>query len=178
MTQHSSKPDAPLFRPGWISATAVGAYVPRVAKPAFEAYGFPGAAIVAEWPAIAGADMAAYTAPERLVWPRRRREGAEAETAGSPEQEKRSAGATLVLRVEGPRAIEVQHGAAQIIERVNAYFGYAAVTALRIVQGPVSRKSERRAPPAREPAPDEAGLERIEDEGLRAALARLGARLG
>jgi len=32
-----------------------------------------------------------------------------------------------VLRVEGPRAIEVQHRSGPILERVNTYFGYRAV---------------------------------------------------
>ena len=42
-----------------------------------------------------------------------------------------------MLRVDGSQALAVQYGARQLIERINAYFGYAAVAELRIVQAPV-----------------------------------------
>lgn len=159
----------------------VGAFVPKVAAAAFEAHGFPSASILTDWPAIAGADLAGFTAPERLVWPRRVREhdegDAEEQTAARGRHGRRS-GATLVLRVDGPRAIEVQHATAQLIERVNTYFGYGAVAQLRILQGPVRRAARTRSkpPPEREARPDPQ-LDSIEDEGLRSALARLGARV-
>jgi hypothetical protein len=84
----------------------------------------------------------------------------------------RRAGATLVLRVEGPRSLEVQHIAPQLLERINTYFGYSAVAELRIIQGPVRRDTPH-APPAREVKRVELGKE-IKDEKLRAALAKLG----
>lgn len=165
------------WRKGRPGAKAIGSYVPGVAKAAFEAHGFPGAAIVAEWPAIAGADMAAYTAPERLIWPRRQPEGLRQDQTAAPQRGQRQTGATLVLRVEGPRAIEVQHGAPQILERVNTYFGYRAVVNLRIIQGPVSRQAADEEKACDDPLPDDRGLDEIEDDELKAALARLGARI-
>ena len=81
----------------------------------------------------------------------------------------------LLLRVSGPRAIEVQHRAGPILERVNGYFGYRAITEMRILQAPVARLGKRPTPPA--PPPAEASLPvsgAIEDQGLRRALARLG----
>jgi hypothetical protein len=81
----------------------------------------------------------------------------------------------LVLRVEGPRAIEVQHRSGQILERVNAYFGYRAIAEMRILQAPVARKASRR--PAAEPPIDPDVLPAsvsVEDGSLRAALLRLG----
>ena len=80
-----------------------------------------------------------------------------------------------MLRVEGPRAIEVQHRSGQILERVNAYFGYRAVAEMRILQAPVARKAAPAAL-ARPPIDPEAlpPSAEIEDEGLRAALLRLG----
>ena len=83
--------------------------------------------------------------------------------------------ATLVLRVDGPRAIEVQHRADQILERVNTYFGYRAVAALRIVQAPVTRQSPRAHVASLEI--DETSLKqtaKIEKDGLKQALSRLG----
>lgn len=88
--------------------------------------------------------------------------------------------ATLVLRVEGPMALEIQHASEIILERVNRFFGWNAVGRLALRQGPLSR----RPPPAPTHAPDEAKVDEvaktlasIEDEALRAALARLGASI-
>ena len=102
--------------------------------------------------------------------PRRREEGVD-----TPARGHKAEGATLVLRIEGPRAIEVQHRAGQILERVNAYFGYRAVTDMRFLQAPIRRAKPRPAPKPPLPAyslPKSAG---IEDEGLARALSRLGA---
>jgi len=88
--------------------------------------------------------------PDRLVWPRRREDAEEP----SPKKSWRPEGAVLVLRVEGPRAIEVQHRSGPILERVNTYFGYRAVAEMRILQAPVDRKAPRAFSPA---APPDAG---------------------
>lgn len=154
---------------------AIGSLAAAVARPAFERHGFATAAIVTDWPAIAGPDFAAFTAPERLIWPRR---FSDPSAEAPPTQMKhRRAGATLVLRVDGPRALEIQHAAPQIVERVNVYFGYAAVAGLRIIQAPVRKPaSPAPAPAPRGPLPDPR-LDAIDDEPLRAALARLAARI-
>ena len=90
--------------------------------------------------------------------------------------EKGRSGATLLLRVDGARALDVQYKARQVIERINAYFGYAAIAELRIVQAPV----EPRLPPLRAAAraaaePLTREVAHVADPGLRGALARLGA---
>jgi hypothetical protein len=154
-------------------AKAVGAFAARVTAKAFEDHGLSHATLLADWPAIAGNELAQFTQPERLVWPRR----AEAAPDG-PGTKHASQGATLVLRVEGPRAIEIQHIAPQLIERLNTYLGFGAIARIRIEQAPLS------APANENPKPggfEEAGaayladdLTEIDDEGLRAALARLG----
>jgi hypothetical protein len=152
-------------------ARPIGAYVARALDPAARARGFATTALLADWPAIVGAELAAFTAPDRVVWPRRRDE---AETASAPKG-RRGEGAMLVLRVSGPRAVEVQHRAGPILERVNGYFGYRAITEMRILQAPVARAAKPPAPPA--PPPADASLPAsaaIEDQGLRRALARLG----
>jgi hypothetical protein len=82
----------------------------------------------------------------------------------------------LVLRVDGAKALDVQYRAQQIIERINVYFGYAAVAQLRVIQAPMPAVPEARVPRARaEPlAREVAG---VADAGLRDALARLGAEI-
>ena len=94
---------------------------------------------------------------------------------GAAPTEKGRAGATLVLRVDGARALDVQYKARQIIERINAYFGYAAIAELRILQAPVDGRLPPApvARPAAEPLTHE--VAHIADPGLRGALARLGA---
>jgi len=154
---------------GW--ARPIGAYAARALDPTARARGFATTAILSEWPAIVGAELAQFTMPDKVVWPKRRGDAEEA----SPQRGRRGEGAILVLRVEGPRAIEVQHRSGQILERVNSYFGYRAVAEMRILQAPVTRKAVRS--PASAPPIDPNTLTpsaAIEDRGLRAALLRLG----
>ena len=161
-------------RPGPLyGVKAVGSFVPGLTRKAFEKYGFSAATLVTDWATIAGRELAAYTAPERLKWPRAvERSDDDADEAG-----KGRPGATLVLRVDGGRSLDVQHNARQIIERINAYFGYAAVAELRIVQAPVGADDRfaRPARPAGRPLTTE--VAHVADPGLRDALARLGAEV-
>ena len=166
-------------KPG--GARAVGAYLPQLTQKAFEKYGFAATTIITDWSQIVGRDLSTYTRPEKLKWPRRDDEAAE-----TPDKSGRQrSGATLLLRVEGPRAVEVQHRGRQIIERINAYFGYEAITELRILQAPVM-VFEPSAPRTRgqfqvrsnRQAEDTKSAQlmvqdKIADNGLRSALTQL-----
>jgi hypothetical protein len=151
------------------AARPIGAFSAQALDPAARARGFATAALLADWPAIVGAELAQFTMPDRVVWPRHRDDDGETVR----HQGRREEGAVLILRVDGPRAIEVQHRSRQILERVNGHFGYRAVAEMRILQAPVARK------PAPAPAhqPIEPGAlppsAAIEDGGLREALKRL-----
>ena len=88
--------------------------------------------------------------------------------------------ATLVLRVEGPMALEIQHTSDVILQRVNRFFGWSAVGRLALRQAPLSRRTGRRRP--RPPDPKAVAevaktLSAVEDDGLADALARLGAAI-
>lgn len=153
------------------TARPIGAYAQRALDPAARARGFATTAILSEWNAIVGSELAQFTAPDRVVWPRRREER---EQPDAP-RGRRDEGAVLVLRVDGPRSIEVQHRSGQILERVNAYFGYRAVIEMRILQAPVRGRPVRA--PCVQPPLDPGVLGQsaaIRDEALRAALLRLG----
>jgi hypothetical protein len=154
------------WRPNATKARSVGEFLPSLMRPAFEKYGFSSAAILTDWAALAGPELAAYTAPERLKWPRQKPgEGASGKT--------QQTGATLILRVAGARGLEVEHRRPQIIERLNASFGYRAVAEIRVVQAPLEKR-ETRAPRPCPPAPRHSvGLENIGEERLRSAIARL-----
>jgi hypothetical protein len=156
------------------SARAVGSFVPRLTRKAFEKYGFSCATLLTDWTAIVGAEIATYTQPERLKWARRVEAYGEVEhgAEGRP-------GATLVLRVDGPRAIELQYKSRQIIERINAYFGYRAVAEMRFVQAPIDGRRPE-APIRRKiaaPASPSADVAAVTDHGLRSALAQLQANV-
>jgi hypothetical protein len=165
-------------RKAWVKgargATAIGAFVARMLDPIARARGFATTALLTEWPAVVGADLARFTSPDKVIWPRR---------SDDPEGKDRisgwrTEGATLVLKVDGPRAIEVQHQAEQILERVNRYFGYRAIAQLRFLQAPLNREVPATPPPAASRPVSEAdlpGAEAIDDQGLADALRRLAA---
>ncbi len=160
-------------RTWYSSARAIGAYAVALLDPIARARGFAATALLTEWPAIVGADLACFTQPDKVIWPRRTDDG----EAPPPQSAWRADGAILVLKVDGPRAIELQHRADQILERVNTYFGYRAIAQLRFLQTPISRVVPKSAATLL-PAADEACVPAaISDGGLRQALARLGASM-
>ncbi|ODT27631.1 MAG: hypothetical protein ABS35_09435 [Kaistia sp. SCN 65-12] len=126
--------------------------------------------LVQSWDEIAGPRLARLSRPERIQWPRRLDED-------DPFQP-----AVLVIACEGVAALHVQHETGEIIARVNAFLGFNAVGRIRIVQKPVTAEKPRPKPVLRELSQAErkklsGTVGPIEDEGLRAALERLGARV-
>jgi len=147
-------------------ARALAELAHRLLADSFAKQGFAASELVTRWETIAGPEIAAHAEPIKIIWPRR--------NEGEP-----AAPATLVLRVEGPTAVEIQHLAPVIMERVNRFFGWQAVGRIALRQAPLSRR-KRPAQQAADPAVVAriaAGLDDIADEGLRQALARLGAAL-
>ena len=159
------------FQRGPALGKAVGSFVPQLTRKAFEKFGFSAATLIMDWSTIVGGEIASYTQPERLKWPRL---AAEADAEGTVPKQSR-AGATLLIRVDDARALDIQYKSRQIIERINAYFGYNAIAEIRIVQGPIERPEK----PARRPVAPAAAATRdvagIAHEPLRDALARLSA---
>lgn len=113
---------------------SVGHYLPQITRPVFEKFGYQRAALHTDWHSIVGEPLCHFTAPEQIKHQTRGNEAAEFE------QEGQKKGAVLVVRVEGPAALEVQHQAPQIIERINSYFGFRAIESIRILQAPLERK--------------------------------------
>jgi hypothetical protein len=132
-----------------------------IGKP-FGRRGFGEGGLIADWPAIVGQEVARHAVPLKLSFPRgARREG------------------SLTLRVRSAFAVELQHLAPQLLERINGYLGYGAVARLKFEQGRLPRA---KPPGVSQPAPLEPAaarelarvLDRIEDPQLRQALERLG----
>ena len=85
----------------------------------------------------------------------------------------------LKLRTASGVALELQHHAPLIIERINLFFGRHVVARLTLVQGPLPLAPARGGPIIRPLTPSEADaldarLCEVDDPELRAALARLG----
>ena len=156
-----------MAKPGPITAKPLSVLLGDVFSDAYAKQGFAARELVTRWAEIAGREIAAHSEPLKLQWPR--------PVEGQPQEP-----ATLVLRVEGPMALEIQHSSDAILQRVNRFFGWSAVGRLALRQAPLSRRDR----PKRAAAPDPKAvaevaksLSAVEDDELRDALARLGASI-
>jgi hypothetical protein len=131
--------------------------------------GFGEADLILHWEEIVGARLAAASEPLKLQWPVRGQRAAPEAAAEA---------AVLVVRVEGAFAIELQHLAPLVVERVNSHLGWRCVGRLALRQAPLERRrssSRKRAPPSPAArAAAERAVAGIEDRDLRDALERLG----
>jgi len=173
-----AKKPKPYRRPRGGEARAISDLMPEVGRAAFRRFGFVQSSVVSRWSEIVGERYAAMSAPEMIRFP-----------VG-----KKSDG-TLELTVAGAMAPMMQHVTPEIIERVNRFFGYAAVAKVKIRQGYIPpppkpqrgntpRSDTQRADPVAAPilktAPMEFGdsLRGIADPELQTVLESLAASLG
>ena len=154
-----SKPPASFPRP-------LADLLRKTLNEGFARQGFASSELVTRWETIAGAEIAAHCEPMKIQWPR---------PVGDEEPDP----ATLVLRVEGPAAIEIQHLSTVILERVNRFFGWQAIGQIALRQAPLRRRPVKPEPPPgidpEQTASVAARLGDIVDNDLKSALARLGA---
>lgn len=139
----------------------------KLTKASFARYGFAYGELMARWPEIVGETLSQQCEPERIKWPR---------GAGEMAQK---LGGTLVIRAQPGRSLDLQYQSHQIIERINRFYGYGAVTLVKVVQGHVTsaktlKNKENPLDPETEKELD-TQLESIADERLKQALHRLGA---
>ncbi len=100
--------------------TSVSRVASSLVSKAVRAKGFAEAEIVTRWGRIVGADLAKATVPIKLQFPRGRRDGA-----------------TLHVKTVSAFAPVLQQRADHVIELVNRFLGYAAVSRLQVTQGPL-----------------------------------------
>lgn len=123
--------------------------------------------LLQSWEDIVGPAIGSSSRPLRIVWPRRLH------------QDEPFDPATLIIACEGFAALQIQHETGEIISRVNGFLGFSAIGRIKIEQKPPAidfrRKPKRLAPlaPSEERRIDKV-TDGIEDDALRAALARLG----
>ncbi len=142
-------------------ARAAGDLVGDIGGLAFRRFGFVQSAIVSRWSEIVGERYARVSSPESIRFP-----------AG------RKSGGVLTLLVEGAHSPLLQHLSPLIIERVNRFFGYAAIDRVLFRQGRPTAPARPKRPQLR-PVPKELGegLRQIADPELRACLESLAVQL-
>jgi hypothetical protein len=144
-----------------MSPRALAATLPKVTKPVLEKHGRAYASLIGEWAHIVGPTLAELSLPEKLA------------------SSANAMGAVLTVRIAGAAATEFQHLAPQILDRINTYLGYGAVTRLKLVQAPLP--GPKRRPMLRSRAPSPAArraiaqtVEAVADPALHDALVRFG----
>src|SRR5207248_8209446 len=95
-----------MAKPGPISAKPLSVLLSDVFSDAYAKQGFAARELVTRWAEIAGPEISAHSERVKIQWPR--------PVEGQPQEP-----ATLVLRVEGPMALEIQHASDVMRERVN-----------------------------------------------------------
>ena len=169
-----AKPAAkPYERPRGGAAKPIAELMPEIGRTAFRKFGFVQSSVVTRWPEIVGIRHARACAPESIRFPiGEKREG------------------ILQLVVKPAFAPQIQHSIPEIVERVNRFFGYAAVAKVKLRQGevqaaPAVAQTSRAhpqglGPPSLKPIPFELGdsLRDIGDPELRTVLESLARSLG
>lgn len=149
---------------------ALSELVGKAMTPACKKRGFASVDIIAAWGDIVGERYATRVQPDKLVWPRQ-------PNLADPENPPQPA--TLVVHTDGATALMLSHESAQLIERINTFYGWAAIGRIKILQRPVTvkpastRKALRPLTSSEEEELEEK-LNGVENDRLRAALKKLG----
>jgi len=146
-----------------MTGRALGSILPQITKPAFSKRAAPAIRLILDWAEIVGPALASQTEPRRV-----------------------SAG-TLTIACTGPVALELQHLAPQLIERINTHCGplrsgrdlrfddgSILVKRIRILQDP---SIMRPVTPAARPIPQPVPIPDMKEGELQAVLARLGGHI-
>lgn len=147
--------------------------VGKAMTPACRKRGFASVDIIAAWADIVGERYGARVQPDRLIWPRRP-DRTDPETPPEP--------AILVVHTDGATALLLSHETAQVIERINTFYGWQAVGRIKILQKPVKVKPSAPKRQLRQLTRSEQdrldqNLEGVQNERLRDALKKLGTQV-
>ena len=142
---------------------SLGTTVSRLTKPLFGRRGLADGTIAREWSQIVGPMIASHSQPDRITY----------------ENSDRING-LLHLRVDhSAMATELQHLEPQLLQRINGYFGFKAVTKMHFIHGPLvkaqisDQSTATKHVPSQKPNVTEA-VSDVTDKELRDALNRLG----
>jgi hypothetical protein len=141
---------------------SAGELVGGIGDQSFRRFGFVQSSIVSRWSEIVGERYAKVSSPESIRFPTGKK-----------------GGGCLTLLVDGAHAPLIQHLTPMIVERVNRFFGYAAINRIVFRQGKPPAPAVRPQRPDLRPVPKELGegLREIADPELRACLESLAAQI-
>jgi hypothetical protein len=131
--------------------------VEPLTKPLFKSRGLAGTNFVADWPRIVGKELAGHCWPEKISFPQGKKTGG-----------------TLCVACENGFATEIQHMQPMILERLNVFYGYQAVSRLAIshsAKRATPKKAVAKQPPRAQVNP--AAVSNIDDPELKQALQSL-----
>lgn len=153
MATEQPKPDESGRRP--YGPRPLGTLVSRLTRPVFRRMSPAAAQVMADWAGVVGPLLASVSAPRRL------------------------AAGTLTIACSGPVAIELQHYAGELIERINIHLGSPTVRTIRFVQTVLPAPRSAAPPPPLVPAAAAAAaadsaVATLPEGELRQALAALG----
>ena len=140
----------------------VGPLIVDAITPICQQNGFIQARILLEWEYIVTPQFAQFCTPLKVTFPLKQRHNGR-----------------LLLRATSSMATEIAYLEPHILNRINQYFGYQAISKISLLQGPISKKTTPKKA-IHKPLPDaiqsslEAQVQPIEDDRLRAALLSLG----
>lgn len=141
----------------------IGSLVVNTITPICQQNGFIQARILLEWDYIVTPQFARFCTPLKVTFPLKQRNNGR-----------------LLLRATSSMATEISYLEPHILDRINQYFGYQAISKIHLLQGPISQRITPKKPSLK-PLPDavqsslETQVRPIEDDRLRAALLSLGA---
>ena len=141
----------------------LGLDVRKLAKPLLGKKGFSDIDIIVNWEEIIGAKTAEYARPLKLVFPKGKRDNA-----------------VLHISVAGGAfAAELAHTKLAVLAKINTFFGYQAVSDIKIKQEAFRLKKtpsepENQAPEAELSASAKAVIAGIDDKEMQESLAKLG----
>jgi hypothetical protein len=140
----------------------LGSLIVPLVTPICQKRGFISATIIVDWSLIVGHEFQRFCQPEKLIFPHKQR----------------SAGC-LYVRTTSSMAPEIAYLEPTILEKINCYFGYQAVSKIIIRQGPILTKE--RSPAKSAPLPPVEILEgvraqvcEIKNDALKESLMKLG----
>lgn len=125
------------------------------------------AALALSWPDIVREKLAGRTQPLKVTWPRR----------ASPDDPFEPG--TLTVACESAVALDLQYQTGELIGRINGFFGYSAISRIKIEQRAVDGFRPKKIKQIQSLDQDSArelaeNVNGIADDGLRNALLRLG----
>ncbi|MBM10232.1 MAG: hypothetical protein CMF69_11835 [Magnetovibrio sp.] len=145
----------------------LGRSIGRLTKPLFGKRGLADGTIARDWVSIASHAIAAHSQPIKITYSGHQRTGG-----------------LLHLRIDNSAmATQLQHLEPQLIERINRFFGYQAVSRLRYIHGPLPkpllpvRQRNQKKLSRQQHQRLSSILDGIKDSELRQALEKLGRSL-